>query len=239
MLSSVGASGALHAIAVVVIVAVFGVVSPNLLPPPHGRNSVQLTASSVIVVDAVEATQAEPPQFTILSASDTELVKSDRAAQQLAAQPISPSPPATAIGLPHQSSRLGETRSDLPPLSATSTPVSKTSALRVPPSAVAMPPSIANAGQLDEIPATIHSPRPEYPAEALAAGVEGRVVLRVELDRRGEVARATVITSSGHTSLDEAAKQAVAQWRFEAATRLGIPVATAIGVPITFRIERN
>ena len=236
MLSSVGASGALHAIAAVVIVAVFGVLSPNLLPPPHGRNSIELTAS-VIVVDAAQAPLAEPPEFTLASESDTNFPKPD-AARQLAVQPLSPSPTVPVREVVGESIRRDETSSDLPSLSPAKTSVDKRPLSTMPPSAVAAPPSTANAGQLDEIPATIHSPRPEYPAAALVAGIEGRVVLRVELDRRGEVSRTTVLTSSGHATLDDAARQAVRRWRFEPATRLSIPVATALAVPITFRIER-
>jgi protein TonB len=239
MFSSVGASGALHAIAAVVIVSVFGALSPNLLPPPHGRNSIQLTASSVIVVDAAEATQAEPPQFTILPTDDTKLQKPDQDKQHPAVQPVTPRQNTTAIVVTGETIRRDETLAELPSLSAAHSPPIKRQLSRTPPSAIAMPPSTASAGQLDEIPATIHSPRPEYPAAALGAGIEGRVVLRVELNRRGEVDRATVMTSSGHATLDKAARRAILQWRFEPATRLGIPVATAIAVPINFRIERN
>jgi len=242
MLSSVGASGAVHAVVAVVIVAVFGALSPNLLQPPHGRNSIQLAASSLIIVDAAEAKPAEAPEFTLVNG--TNFLKPDGAGQPDARQthpvdPLSPSPAVAMSGRVGESIRRAETSSDLPSLSAANVSVSKRQLSRIPPSAVSLPPSTARAGQLDEIPATIHSPRPEYPAEALRVGIEGRVVLRVELDRRGDVTQVTVITSSRHGSLDEAARQAVRQWRFEPATRLSVPVATAIAVPISFRIERD
>jgi protein TonB len=258
LVSSVGASGALHAIAAIVIVAVFGTVSANLLPPPHGRNSIQLTAS-VIVVDAVEPPLAEPPTVTTsgeprpLALGVPDLAEPPSIS--IAASSTSPLPEPDTAGLKpvHPAAgpfvdvtrRISDTprrdpaSSDLPPLPATDATVSKRPSTRMPSSAVASPASTANAGQLDEIPATIHSPRPEYPAAALAAGIEGRVVLRIDLSRRGEVTEAVVTTSSGHASLDEAARRAVRQWRFEPAARLGLPVATAIAVPVTFRIETD
>jgi protein TonB len=80
-------------------------------------------------------------------------------------------------------------------------------------------------------------PEPEYPPAALAAGLTGRVVLRVTIGPRGHVTRASVHRSSGVTSLDESALRAVRQWRFEPPQRDGVPVQTEVAIPIRFRIE--
>jgi protein TonB len=82
-----------------------------------------------------------------------------------------------------------------------------------------------------------YSPDPDYPPEALAAGLTGRVVLRVAIDREGRVARARVYRSSGVPSLDASALTAVRRWRFEPMGDMGIAQTTEVAVPIRFRIE--
>lgn len=66
-----------------------------------------------------------------------------------------------------------------------------------------------------------HRPAPAYPAAARRRGEEGRVVLRVELDERGQVSNAAVATASGSRWLDEAALAAVRKWTCEPARRGG------------------
>ncbi len=50
-----------------------------------------------------------------------------------------------------------------------------------------------------------------YPREAIAQGLEGRVVLLLTLDDAGRVTRIEVASSSGHRILDEAARKAAAR----------------------------
>lgn len=66
-----------------------------------------------------------------------------------------------------------------------------------------------------------HRPAPAYPAAARRRGEEGRVVLRVELDERGQISNAAVATASGSRWLDEAALAAVRKWSCEPARRGG------------------
>ena len=58
----------------------------------------------------------------------------------------------------------------------------------------------------------IHKVDPEYPEEARSAGVEGKVVVEVTIEENGEVSEAKVV--SGHRLLQQAAIDAVKQWRF-------------------------
>lgn len=58
------------------------------------------------------------------------------------------------------------------------------------------------------------SPAPQYPRRARRRGLEGRVVLLVEINERGEPTRITVSKSSGHSALDGAAVEALWKWRF-------------------------
>jgi TonB family protein len=62
-------------------------------------------------------------------------------------------------------------------------------------------------------PRLVHSVTPVYPPEALAAGVEGGVVLEIRVQAGGQVAEAKVLRSI--PMLDQAAIDAVRQWRYE------------------------
>lgn len=80
---------------------------------------------------------------------------------------------------------------------------------------------------------------PDYPAAARRRGLEGRVVVRVEVDADGIPYDVEVIVSSGHDLLDRRAVETVREWRFAPALRDGTPVAELIDVPIVFRLERD
>ncbi|WPZ34297.1 TonB family protein [Thalassobaculum sp. OXR-137] len=81
------------------------------------------------------------------------------------------------------------------------------------------------------------NPAPDYPFRARQRGWEGRVVLRVAVDRSGHPVRIAVAESSGHGVLDTAAHQTVATWVFRPARRGGQPVAGETLVPVVFRLN--
>jgi protein TonB len=85
----------------------------------------------------------------------------------------------------------------------------------------------------------LYSPEPEYPADALAAGLTGRVVVRVVIGEDGRVVRAAIQRSSGVPSLDASALSAVRQWRFEPIRQGGVAVVAAVPIPVVFRIESS
>jgi len=64
----------------------------------------------------------------------------------------------------------------------------------------------------------------EYTEEARAAGVEGRLVLKVTVDASGSVTD-VIVVSSVDPALDAAAIATVKTWRFRAALACGKPVA--------------
>lgn len=64
----------------------------------------------------------------------------------------------------------------------------------------------------------------EYTEDARAAGIEGRLVLRVTVDATGQVSDAVVVTSVD-PALDAAAIATVKTWRFRPALACGKPVA--------------
>ena len=97
----------------------------------------------------------------------------------------------------------------------------------------------SGGGQVDRAPsAAVSNPVPPYPADALARGIEGLVLLRVQIGADGSVEKATVHQSSGTPSLDASALSTVRrQWRFEPATRCGVAVSYEALLPIRFTIR--
>jgi protein TonB len=64
------------------------------------------------------------------------------------------------------------------------------------------------------------------------------VLLEVSINARGEPTAIKVKASSRFTILDEAAVEAVKQWRFEPARVNGRPQICAVEVPIRFSLSR-
>ena len=83
----------------------------------------------------------------------------------------------------------------------------------------------------------VDNPPPRYPLLARKRGYEGEAIVRVEVSRAGQVNAAEVVKSSGFDILDNAAREAVARWQFQPATRDGRPTAGRIDVPIEFRLR--
>lgn len=78
---------------------------------------------------------------------------------------------------------------------------------------------------------------PRYPPISRRMGETGTVVLKVELDEQGHVARSTVATGSGYSRLDEAAQATVQSWRCTPAQRDGRPVRAVALQPFKFVLE--
>ena len=76
--------------------------------------------------------------------------------------------------------------------------------------------------------------QPAYPAEALAQGIRGIVILDIVVDGRGKVASTSVLRSVA--GLDEAAIAAARQWEYEPTKVDGKPVSVRLTVPITFSL---
>ncbi len=85
-------------------------------------------------------------------------------------------------------------------------------------------------------------PTPTYRARAVypeaAAGIEGTVQVRVKIDAQGAVTDAKVIGDAGNPALEWASVDAVKRWRFQPATRNGVPVASEVTIPFRFSRSR-
>lgn len=80
----------------------------------------------------------------------------------------------------------------------------------------ATPPPPEPAGGGSRTVACRRCPKPSYPRSALNAGAEGTVNIMVDINPDGAVTSASLVGSSGHASLDQAALSAVrSRWRFQ------------------------
>lgn len=82
----------------------------------------------------------------------------------------------------------------------------------------------------------LNNPAPVYPSSAKRANVQGRVLLTVVVKADGKAAKVDVSHSSGSSTLDEAALDAVKQWHFVPAKKNGGSVEAKVIVPIDFKI---
>lgn len=83
-------------------------------------------------------------------------------------------------------------------------------------------------------PLLLSAPPPPYPALARRMSWEGTVHCLIELAEDGSVAAVTVARTSGHATLDEAARRAILAWRFESGTG-----ERRLTHKVTFRLSRS
>jgi TonB family C-terminal domain len=77
---------------------------------------------------------------------------------------------------------------------------------------------------------------PRYPPAAARAGIEGEVILVIDVDANGNVTNVTVEKSSRNRDLDRAAIEAARKWRFNPATVGGQKSAGRVRVPVNFTL---
>ncbi|HXX32812.1 MAG TPA: TonB-dependent receptor [Myxococcaceae bacterium] len=105
-----------------------------------------------------------------------------------------------------------------------------------PPESTPAAPVIAPAGQTGQLtrpPAVDRFVEAEYPPAARAAGLEGRVLLEVDVSVHGDVTRAVVVGPAGN-GFDEAALAAVRQFHFTPAEVDGKPTPVRINYAYDF-----
>ncbi|MBF0427525.1 MAG: energy transducer TonB [Magnetococcales bacterium] len=195
--------------------------SPGVIHPP--RSEVRFELATIPVVQEPPPRVVEPP---------VELPK-----------PVPPVPvkdPVVKKSVPVQKQppkvRKVETPRPLPvaaaaPVVAAAIPAAKSEPITALPVEVYRPPDVRAAYAAN--------PKPVYPHSARRMGREGEVLLTVEVTAEGGVARVTIQTGSGVDSLDQAALEAVARWRFVPAQRNGRNVAATVTVPIRFQLQKE
>jgi protein TonB len=90
-------------------------------------------------------------------------------------------------------------------------------------------------GDWDQAPRILRQAPPVYPQEAFVKKIEGTVLLEILIGANGDVVATRILRSI--PALDQAAVQAVRQWRFTPAFRRGRPVAMWAQAPVQFKIH--
>jgi TonB family protein len=99
--------------------------------------------------------------------------------------------------------------------------------------------------QQNDMPATparldtryLSNPPPEYPEVARELGQEGTVLLQVKVSASGLVLQVSVHRSSGHSTLDTAAINAVRRWKFVPANVGNLAQEDDVIIPVSFSLE--
>ena len=82
----------------------------------------------------------------------------------------------------------------------------------------------------------LNNPAPNYPLQAKARNIQGKVVLEVLVGKNGQALKVRIHSSSGSNLLDESAIETVSNWQFIPAQKLGSTVEAVVLVPIEFKI---
>jgi TonB family protein len=85
-------------------------------------------------------------------------------------------------------------------------------------------------------PAILREVKPDYTEDARRRGLSGDVVLEIVVRSDGSVGTVRVVQGLG-AGLDQRAVDAVRQWRFSPARRLGTPVDVLVEVAVEFRLR--
>jgi protein TonB len=96
------------------------------------------------------------------------------------------------------------------------------------------PPGVYRVGSGINPPTKIKDVRPVYPPDARSAGVQGVVILEVQIAEDGTVASALVVRSI--PLLDDAALDAVRQWVFQPTLLNGVPISVMMMVTVNFTL---
>ena len=225
---------------------------PQVIPPQPGHSSVALVASINSELPARES-KVNPPEREISPTQSTPQpappvpiparveVKPDSPKELLDPKLLEALKRFPWAELTRTSSAAANVKPEKPAPPKPANPAVATSGSGVatapPAKSPPSPSSQASEGaETDELPRVVSNPAPRYPPDLEAAGITGRVLLRVRVGVDGRAASVRVERSSGTTALDEAALDAVRRWQFIPARRAGKLVARDIGVPVRFTI---
>jgi protein TonB len=195
---------------------------------------VVLPIVQVSLPDYVRAAAVPPPPPVAIrrSTPSPAAVRSDPAplAPTIAPSAITPEAlaPSSVPGPP------GVETSNGLPAEAGGLPTGVSPSIPLPPVPV-KPAGPVRAGDLPIAPHKVVDARPIYPEIARAARVEGTVVMEAVLDPSGRVTQLRIIKSV--PLLDQAAAEAVRQWRYSPSTYGGHPVSVLMTITIRFTLN--
>jgi len=245
----IGLSVALHAAAVVWLVRA-DFEAPVLIPPQEGRASIELRASLEVQTQPVAKPEQKPAVMTPPTPlPPPPLPQPEPPPPELLEAPAEDvpivEPPPTPPPAPKPREQPPE-KAPLPPPAPKPEPqIEITPKPPEPAKPVAekaakpSPASVAAEGiRVDELPRERVKNTVPYPPEALAAGLEGEVVLRLKISASGTVLAASILKSSGVPSLDEQALRSAPGFLFYPGRRHGVAVSCDVQQPVPFTIRR-
>ncbi len=95
---------------------------------------------------------------------------------------------------------------------------------------------VMSIGERGPVPTRIHYVEPQYPPQASADGIQGKVLLEGVIGLDGGIER-VAITGSAHPLLDEAARESVRQWQWEPVLVDGEPAKARVEVTVAFELH--
>lgn len=180
------------------------------------------------LVEPQVATPAQPPRPTVVARSEPSAVPSvPRNPAPVRAQPT-PQPPAVDP-VPREQTPVAEAAPVEP---ATSAAPVQASPPVVEPSPAEPVEVVSQSPRFREPPAA-----PVYPAQARRRNQQGRVLVEVRLDAEGGQRERRLVQSSGFSSLDRAALEAVAGWKFQPELQAGRALPSRVQIPIDFALN--
>ncbi len=90
----------------------------------------------------------------------------------------------------------------------------------------------------EKLPQPVRNVQPQYPVEALRAGIEGTVYVKLWVDKSGNVREAKILKSDNEL-FNQSAVEAGLQWRFTPAIIGNEPVSVWVIVPMKFRVTKK
>ncbi|MFW8631686.1 energy transducer TonB [Vibrio natriegens] len=76
-----------------------------------------------------------------------------------------------------------------------------------------------------------------YPRIARKRGLQGKVLVEVWLDEKGNQVKQVLLESSGHQVLDQQALSTIKEWRFSQQVAQGQAIAHRVQIPINFQLQ--
>lgn len=94
-----------------------------------------------------------------------------------------------------------------------------------------------HAGDLDNQPALVSAPKPEYPYRAKRLGLRAMLRVRLLVDTTGHVERVDILGGDHADQFAESVRSTLVRWRFKPGTRKGAPVYWVAILPISFEMD--
>ncbi|RXT70298.1 energy transducer TonB [Pseudomonas syringae] len=150
-------------------------------------------------------------------------------------QTAQPDVPEVAPQVPEMTIELTSPTPPAPTPAAAPSPPAPPTPAPAPPAPAAPPAPVKESAAVSGL-ASLGNPPPEYPGLALRRSWEGRVILRIKVLPNGRAGAVEVTKSSGKPVLDEAAVEAVRNWKFIPAKRGDTPIEGFATQTIDFKL---